>query len=473
MTEHISNRKDGLVADQNQPEASQSWHWNSKQLLGLSPDVMTVKATARLIDPARWELLGQNDTFIWGLLSRPNLSPHKIFVRLADLTGECSCISTKHPCKFLIALLVLFADNKSLFAVQQTPEWVKDQLLPQTSSRHQSSITELNEIQAGMAEFGRWLRDQARQGIANFAERQAADLESMANRLIDAHMPRIANDLRELGKTACPPKGHPPDNWPEILIKGFGKFYLLTQAWKRYDRLSLAEQNDLIRACVFSTAKSNLQLAVSSILSVDTHLNSDIVTDRWMVLGRRFETFGKNWVRRTWLYGLDSQRFAVLEDGVSGRRRLLSNLVTGSIYSVSVRFEAGTTAFIGRPVEIPIPIHIPAAASLLTSPKLDFIKIETDFIKALTANPWLRVWPMILNSVRLQIDKHHEQWLVVDEQGQSIPVQNGAGIGWYLLAASSGRPIRLFGEWSADGLHLVSVFYEENWLDLTVWGSRP
>lgn len=475
MTEQISD-----ISDLNRglKKNDQNWPWTRRQLLGLSSDVITVKATTRLIDPIKWELLGQSETFIWGHYSRQSLPPHKIFIRMADLTGECSCTATKHPCKFLIALLVLNAMQPDLFTFEKTPDWVNETVASRVDAKNSKPPKPVNltQIKAGMAEFGRWLRDQVRQGVANFAERKAADLETMANRLIDAHAIPIANELRTLGKTITPHKGNPPDDWPEILLKGLGRFYLLVQAWDRFDQLSPAEQNDLIQATVFISGRARL--------NIEPALTAETVEDQWVVLGRRTDGINRKWSRRVWLYGSKSKRFALLEDEVSGRHKFLSHLVTGVVYSGSIQFEAGTTRFAGKFLSVGddesrtnlapkrIVVSRPRRPLHEITQSASFSEIEKEYVQALTQNPWLPVWPVYLNAVRLNYDKQVNQWLVLDGQGHSIPVQNGKDNGWYLLAGSQGRPIDLFGELKNDAFNLVSVFYDGAWLDLTVWGSR-
>ena len=452
MAEHISDLK-------NDSQADQAWSWNRKQLLGLSPDIITVKATARLIDPARWEQLGQNDRLVWGLFSRRKLPPHQIFVQKSDLTGSCSCNGLKHPCKFFIALLVLYTDKPALFEQAETPDWIDGQsaVVPVTdllTTDHQILVT----FKTGMEEFSRWLRDQVRHGIADFAERIPADLESMANRLIDSHMPRIANELRLLGQAVTPRKGKRPDDWPETLIKGLGRFYLLTQAWERFDLLSAAEQNDLIEACV-ELPTFNSQLSTNS-----------VVADDWLVIGRKFEALGQKWHRRMWLYGTKSQRFALIKDAVSVRKIPLSHLVTGTTYSGDFQFAETTTPILGRLINSQLmrdAVQYPKGASAV-----DFVEAEADYMKASASNPWLRQWPVLLRGVRLHFDSVQNCWHVIDAQDQAVQLLNGKDTGWYLLAASHGRPIDLFGEWSRQGLTLISIFYDDEWLDLTVWGNK-
>lgn len=458
MAENIPNLK-------NNPPASpkSDWHWDRQQLLGLAPDTITIKATTRLIDPARWEQLGQNDTAIWGLLSRPKLPPHQLFAKKSDLTGKCSCLAAKHPCKFFISLLVLFADQPTLFKVAPTPDWLRfdeassTQVTQSTPPKHDHT-----QIKAGMSEFSRWLRDQVRHGTADFAERIPADLESMANRLIDSHMPRIASELRQLGQAVTPRKGTRPDSWPETLTKGLGRFYLLTQAWEQIDQLSPAEQNDLIAACISPVLAPQPAIAES-------------VTDHWLVVGRKFEGTGTQWERRTWLRGAQSGRFTVVQETVSGRNIQLSHLVTGASYHGDCHFYDTTARLAGQfPAAATPDRHAPHPA-IRSAEAADFslTSVENRFIAAAASNPWLREWPTLLSGVRLHFESHENHWYLIDQQEQAVKILNGQMIGWHLLAASHGRPINLFGEWSPSGLTLLSVFHAGRWLDLTIWGSNP
>ncbi len=452
MTDSVADSENELIKTK----------WNQKQMLGLAPDLMTARATNRLIDRRRWEQLGSSDTYIWGHFSRPNHSPHLIAVRLADLTPVCPCTSLKHPCKFVLALMALYAKTPDLFNHSSTPEWVLKQ---QGTAEDQPPLLDpadaLQETRTGFDEFGRWLRDQIRHGLSQFDAHSPTGLDAMANRLIDAHTPAIAEQLRTLAQTIAPRKGNPPENWPEILVKEFGRFYLLTQAWHKFDDLSPAEQNDLIQACVNPGVRERWA----------QHTAQEQVVDNWLILGRRFEPFGRTWIRRTWAIGEQTGRFALTETLISNRKRPASNLVTGTTISGSFAFDPSSLGAVGR-FDLPNSTLKHAPSMSVPTEPCSLADKENDYLTVLSRNPWLPHCPVMLNQVSLQYDDQHGSWLLIDHEKRAIPLVDARDNYWTLLAHSKGEPLTLFAEWSADGVNLLSVCTDEGWRDLIVWGDR-
>ncbi len=355
----------------------------------------------------------------------------------------------------------MYAKRPELFASGQTPSWASDKLA--TAESRKAKITPadaLRETRTGMDEFGRWLRDQIRHGLSQFDAHSPTGLEAMANRLIDAHVPAIAEEIRALASKVAPRKGAPPDNWPEILTQEFGRFYLLTQAWNKFDFLSPAEQNDLVQAC--------MNPAVRPTSSTES---AESIEDSWLVLGRRFEAYGRMWVRRTWLLGQESGRFALSESLISDRRVPTADLVTGTAVTGPFRFAPSTLGAYGSfdaesaTTQAAVRVKHSDESTQLTAK-------EAEFLSHLTRNPWLPAWPVVLNQVRLQYDDQHARWLLIDTDQRAVPLINAKDSGWYLLAHSKGEPLNLFAEWSAEGLNLVSVLVDEGWRDLIVWGGR-
>ncbi len=447
------------------PEMGLKTEWNRKQMLGLAPDVMTMRATSRLIDVSRWELLGSNEEYLWGLFTRPNNTPHSISIRLKDLGANCPCASVKHPCKFTIALLTLYTVKPDQFKKTGTPVWVAQQFekvgRKAAAKEGVAAKTVVKEAQNGMAEFGRWLRDQVRHGLASFGDQTMVGLEAVANRLIDGHMPQIAEELRALAIEVAPRKGARPVDWPKILLKGYGRFYLLTQAWERFDQLGSAEQFDLIQSC--------LSAGITHGWQAETQF--EVIPDNWLILGRRFEPLGRQWSRRTWLWGIGSNRFALQTEAVYGKNRLVQNLVTGQAYSGHFRFEPGTLGASGRFEHSPQTLSQVAKAGGAEQ-ATDLVSEEKRFIELQTKNPWLNRIPVRLNQIRLQYEDGRDRWVVVDDINQAVYLVNGKAIGWHLLANSQGQPVDVFGEWSNAGITLLSVNDKNRWIDLSVWGSR-
>ena len=430
-------------------------------MLGLDPDIMSARATNRLIEPHRWELLGQSETHIWGEFKRANSSSHQIGIQLKDLSTNCPCVSVKHPCKFVISLLSLFAMQPDLFEIGPSPVWIeKRRNLAIEKQKQVVRETSLHDVKQGMGEFALWLRDQVRQGLAGFEGQKSAGLESMANRLIDAHVPTLGEKLRQLAQEVAPRKGEPPENWPEILLKGYGKYYVLTQAWGRFDQLNGDEQADLIQACVSPAVRA---------LWLDTPVR-DTIRDDWRVVGRRFETTGRIWNRRTWLVGENSGRLGLMYEQTSGRNMIVTNLATGSIISGEFTFELGTLGAVGKLTQVEKVSTHPAKND--GQGASNFAMLEKEYVTMLTQNPWLPAWPVLLKQVRLQFDLNRDRWLLIDEGQRALPITHKKEGGWYLLASGRGRPLDVMAEWTTEGLQLLSTCSQGNWVDSHVWGGR-
>lgn len=426
--------------------------WQGGQLLGLSPDMMTVRGTARMLEPDRWEQLAHSHNVVWGLYKRPKMEPHTIAFKKSDLRATCTCSASKQPCKFVMALYMLFADQPHLFQVLQEPAWIQFQFKQQTHP-HKQNVT-IDQVKLGMAEYGRWLRDQIRFGVSNFADRVPTELDAMANLLIDAHLPQMADELRQLGRMVAPKKGAPPANWPEILVQKLGRFYMQVQAWENFAQLSYTQQQDLIHTCVSPQVKYVLADPIYSDAYVDANI-------QWQIVGRYFVQVGRNWSRRTWGHNGGSGRFLLLEDTINGRDHSIPQFVTDSVYTHEQLFVPPVT-HASRLFAPMVPEEIAA----------DFPAIEKKFIQIRVQNPWQTYYPVLLKQVRLQFDENGRYWLLVDQDGCAIPMTNGGDLGWHLVASSKGGSLDLFAEWTVQGVTLLSVWVNGCWTDLSVWGSK-
>ena len=62
-------------------------------------------------------------------------------------------------------------------------------------------------------------------GLANLPDRPKSYWETMANQLVDAQSPALAQELRNMAKLHAQ---HP--NWPEDMLKRLGRLYLIIKA---------------------------------------------------------------------------------------------------------------------------------------------------------------------------------------------------------------------------------------------------
>lgn len=186
--------------------------WSRAQLFGLAPDPYVIRQADLQTWSDNWLGFYQNGRFLWAEYTRPNHRPHRLKVRLADLTTHCTCGSRKTPCKFIIALLLRFQADPAAFQTATPPNWLITWQAELAQKRPKlPSPAQINRrvaaIQAGMAEFGLWLKDRLDLGLATLPDNAHAIMQPMVHRLHDAHAERLAHQLNELNQQTFPKIG--------------------------------------------------------------------------------------------------------------------------------------------------------------------------------------------------------------------------------------------------------------------------
>lgn len=417
--------------------------------MSMAPDAAAAKAGAQLASNRPWSGLGATSEAVWGDCAGSAAMPYRAAVDLRAPAFKCSCPSRKFPCKHCLGLLLMFAREPTSFEPVPAPAWVNEWLdtrsdradragrstRPRTAAESER-ITLMQErrarqreerVAAGIEELDLWLRDLVRHGLAELPQRPRSTLEVPVQRLVDAQAPGLA---RHLSATWEPL--HASGGWVDPLLMRLGRLQLLVEAYRRIDRVP-----ETMRAVI----RSSMGFAEAR----DDVLRGDVVRDRWLVVGRRFEVSRANLrSRRTWLRGADSGRFALLLDFAAFGQALDPQP------SVGTRFEAGLAFYTGAPLRALIADQTsePESASTLGAGhglRAGLIECASLFAR----EPWLESAPLLVESVRL--GRTELGWFVVDADAASLRLHPKAA-GWALLAASCGEPIQLFGEWSDAGL---------------------
>ncbi len=166
----------------------------------------------------------------------------------------------------------------------------------------------IRRVDAGIAELERWLTDQVRQGLAGASRAGYGHWDTMAARLVDAQAPGAAGAVRRLAAAA---------GTPERLLAELGLLWLLVRAYRRRDQLP----PDLA-----ATVRSRIGFTVST----EEVLASPRVHDEWAVIGVRDEYDERLSVRRVWLRGAASGRFALVLSFAAAGASLPADLILGT-----------------------------------------------------------------------------------------------------------------------------------------------
>jgi hypothetical protein len=419
-----------------------------KAVEALAPDQSSLKAAAGLMKPAKWSGAGvsADGQLIWAACAGSGANPYRVMADLADLGNKCTCPSRKFPCKHVLALLWMRADNSLAFAPSEIPDWVSEWLGRRRKSGGTAATTSAPAVvkdmhaaiavepeapddskaiarRAAAAEkrtaeteqamhdavdaMEGWIADQLRLGLASFIDDATGRCRRIAARLVDGKAAVLAGRIDELPSRLLALT--PGDRVRGAIIE-LGKLVLLARAFRTDPK------NAEIRRSIGTAENREALLDNPETLRVSS---------TWEVLGEKAETRRDGLVSQTsWLLNLGNEGpcIAVLLDyfpASAGKR--------GSVFTVGEQFD-GELAF--------YPAQNPERALLLSRasrddadqpwPELVQPSITVKLAERLHAEPWLIEVPMLLPPGRIMIDGNGMSWWKSQSGNDLLPVEDVA-----------------------------------------------
>lgn len=283
-------------------------------------------------------------------------------------------------------------------------------------------------MSAGLEELETWLLDTFRQGLASLEQQAPSFWTEIAARMVDAKLGGIAKRLKRLGQLV----GN-EDKWYEKVLAELGSLYLLTKAFRRIEQLPIPLQKDVLSIAGINTRKEELLQEGLSIKDV------------WMILAVAEKTEDNLRSRKTWLYGWQSNRFALVLDFAWGRTDFTEKYTVGRVFE-------GTVIY--YPSNVPIRVVVQEKRFIENRPIKrivgfpSFSEFLDHYATTLAANPWLLDYPCAIE--QLSPTLFNEQLQLTDKDNFQIPILLSTSKQWTILALSGGHPVNLFGEWTGQ-----------------------
>jgi hypothetical protein len=429
-------------------------HWTTEHVNTLAPDAASLKNGRALAVASKWQTLGQADGILWGEIKGSGSKPYQTCIEQTTPSFKCSCPSRKFPCKHGLGLALVYTAQPDALNQTDFPDWVAEWVNKRTQkqtakvaaepvdeatlkkrekAQEKRQAARSDKVSTGVAELQTWLYDQVRQGLSQSVMDSRA-WDKMAARMIDAQAPALARRLQQ-----CAQARFSGDAWQEKLLTEVAHLHLLFAAYQRREELSPDVQAD-IAAYIGETSNKTELLTQSG------------VTDDWLIIGQAIEEQDAMRIQRTWLYGTQQQRYALLLDFAIANQTMTLRPAVGSTLNAELVFYAGS-----YPVRALLKQDYGA---LSVTPDLSaFMSIPAlfqAFQSQLAQSPWLSQFPCALSAVTPV--RHDEQWLLVDSDLMTFPLKITDSKGWHLLAVSGGHPINIFGEWNGETLLPLAVF---------------
>jgi len=429
----------------------------AEAVLSLAPDASSAKAARGLVSPGQWPTLGANPQAVWGECQGSGAKPYQTQVDLSGPSFRCTCPSRKFPCKHGLALMLLRAEQASLFKNADAPAWVGEWLASRAEKaqkqeeKQQARAAEPVDADAAAArdakreaqrwariegaaqELQRWLADQIASGLGALGTPRRAAWQTMAARMVDAQAPGLGQRLRD----AADGIGQGAD-WPERLLHRLGLLQLACEAIGRRERLPPGVQADLRTLAGWPHDKAEVLAS------------GDRLRDHWTVLGLAVEERDDKLVeRRVWLQGEHSGRRALLLDHAYGGRGFEQPWLGGTRVEATLAWFPGANSQRALADEIAAPHGEPAWPAARVADEWQAMA------ERVAACPWTWLHPMLVpGAVPLRTDAG---WLLVAE-GRALPLAVNEAVGWSLLAHAGGVPLTLMGEWDGRRLRPLSAW---------------
>lgn len=422
-------------------------------VLALAPDDSSAKAARGLTSPAKWPLLGVDERAAWGECQGSGSKPYQTQVDFNGPAFRCSCPSRKFPCKHGLALLMMRAQDASLFKAADAPAWVnewlasrgekaqkKEQRLAEKAAEpvdpqavEKREAQRWQRIEAAAQELQRWLSDQLARGLGTLNPELLRGWHTMAARMVDAQAPGLGQRVRDAADGV-----RQGEDWPERTLHRLGLLQLACEALSRRGSLDRTLQADLRVVAGWPQDKAEV-LA-----------EGERITDRWTVLGVVHEERDAKLVeRRVWLRATHSGRTAWLLDHAFGGRGFEQGFVTGTSVEAAVVFFPGASGLRALAVD---PIGAPGAPAW---PQPAWPDEWQAIAMRVAACPWVSLHPLNLTGA---VPVRQGERLLAVVGDRALPLAIGDADTWSLLAASGGHPLQLFGEWDGQALRPLTAW---------------
>ncbi len=385
-------------------------------------------------------------------------------------TALCNCPFQPKPCWHARAF-ALFCAQASLDLFAQSahlPSWVKninpldaapitlklDNEAEKAAAKQQRRNERLERAAHGLEDLENWLLDAMRRGLAATLSEDPAALQHIATRMADASLPglsrllrvhasgNVTTGLRSLLQPSPNMQMLRPD-WIEKTSALLAQCYLGIRAFKRRNVLEESMLYDL-------QSFLGINIRKEEVLAWDEQQE-----DVWAVLGLQEEIVeDHNKMRKTWLLGLESARFALLIDYNFNHQGFPPGLETGHCYRGKVAY---------YPSAFPQRALIPEA---LTTQSVvwdgfeqrgvaDFEIFADSFAASLAAQPWLTTFPVLFSDV--SAIRQNNRFYLKDHNQFLLPLQAMENTAWQMLSLSAGLPMAVFGIWDGNGFIPLSV----------------
>jgi hypothetical protein len=444
--------------------------WTADKIAAMAANPAAEKRGRDTARPALWTNTMTDGLYLWGHCKGSGAMPYQTQINLTLPAFACTCpLFAKPPCKHALGLLFYWEQNKA--NIQQTdqyPEWVQkwkakhqpaaapdsapvpispEAKAEQEKAKLQRRSKRLDNMRAGIEELQLWLLDLAAQGAANADVLQTHYWDTIAKRMVDAQLPRIATFLRETA-----PALEQAEDWLATLAQRLGELYLLVQAFQQLATHE-DEENSTLAAVASQTPIINDDDLLAA-LGVHTQkkevlAESTPIKGLWAVVGVEEAVDIENRpFRKVWLYQLDkpTPQKALILDFIFGSNNYEQIFIWGTVLAGELSFypSASPQRALLPAFHVLPDAPIPAARF---QPFSDIAVMLEAYTLDIIANFTLGEQLVACQGLWISIDNNSQKVMAIDAKGQQIElIFSNLIFAYQILSVSGGAPVCLVGK---------------------------
>lgn len=449
--------------------------WEIEQVHALCGVPSRQAAARALADPDRWQGLGWSAAALWGRCQGGG-EPYEVTVDHVHVASRCTCPARARPCKHVLALLLLWVHGEvPALGPEEVPPGVAAWLRrhaptegacadpggatrPRVGARapappRQGRDERVARLGPALVELDRWITDRVRTGLADPALARYATWDALAARLVDAQAGGLANRVRRLGGQVGVRPG-----WHEHVLAELGVLHLLAEGGQRLAELPPDLADGVAVALGWQVRQADVLAGVPE-------------RDTWLVAGRSDTVEDRIVVRRTWLWGTASARWAMVLAFAAHGQALDEHLAVGTSFDGDVYRYPGAVALravVGHVHDPPRPAEV---ADRL--PAGSVTQLADDVGRALAAEPWLERHPAAVRARLVREGRGSRGCWALSDSAASLPLHPDATSLAELAACTAEGEAVLTVEWTPHGLLPVAAHLAGRSVELTPRLDRP
>lgn len=418
----------------------------------LAPDQSSLTAATKLTKPAKWPVRarGEDGKTLWGECQGSGANPYRVVCETEDFGYKCSCPSRKFPCKHVLAILWMFAQDEKAFGEAAYPDWVaewrgrkkrtgapakkaaapagpkninaatreaekpekelsEEEIAKRQKAAEKRAADTRRMILDGLDELEVWIADQLRTGLSGFLSELGDRCRRIAARLVDARAQALAGRIDELPGRIL---SYSSEERPDAALQELSRLLLAARAFRANP------EDPLARMGVATSPTREDLLSDPQLLTL---------TATWEVIAERTQTQRDNLIRQeTWLLAVDAPpetepRFGLLLDffpAGTGQRT--------AAFSAGDQFQAELVFYSAEPGQPRAIIKQRSEASSDLQLWATTSRAQADplapFRAASLACPWLHRAPLLLPAGRIGETSSGKAWWRADGNDVCLPL---------------------------------------------------